>query len=123
MSDSCLMALASKIQAESRYSGEHGEHHGQGQHSEDKRHRKGSLLPVQAIKHRGKTMELQDMKAKFAGKYVQFVGMYGITEGPVGKVWRVTNHGIWVTMPDGSRQQWHPESVNVVPRPAVTPNR
>lgn len=54
------------------------------------------------------------MKAKFTGKRVQFTGMYGKTNGPVAKVWRVSRHGLWVTMEDGSRQQWHPESVTVV---------
>lgn len=54
------------------------------------------------------------MKDKFAGKRVQFVGMFGTTDGPIGKVWRVTKHGIWVTLPDGHRQQWHPESMRVI---------
>jgi hypothetical protein len=68
-------------------------------------------------------MTLEEMKAKFAGRRVQFVGMMGNTDGPIGKVWRITNHGIWVNLPDGSRQQWHPESVTVVPTPKVTPKR
>lgn len=49
-----------------------------------------------------------------AGQRVQFVGMAGTTDGPTAKVWRITRHGVWVTMGDGSRQQWHPESVRVV---------
>lgn len=63
-------------------------------------------------------MDLEQLKAKYAGKRVKFTGMYGKTDGPVGKVWRVTSRGIWVTLEDGSRQQWHPESVTV-----VLPNR
>lgn len=60
-------------------------------------------------------MDLEQMKAKYAGQRVQFTGMFGDTDGPVAKVWRVTRFGLWVTMADGSRQQWHPESVTVVP--------
>jgi hypothetical protein len=59
-------------------------------------------------------MSVEDMKVKFAGKRVKFTGMFGKTDGSVAKVWRITNHGIWVTLPDGSRQQWHPESITVV---------
>jgi hypothetical protein len=65
-------------------------------------------------------MNLEGLKAKFAGKHVKFTGMLGNTDGPVAKVWRVTSKGIWVTMPDGSRQQWHPESVTVVAAPTRT---
>jgi hypothetical protein len=54
------------------------------------------------------------MKDKFAGRRVQFVGMFGNTDGPVGKVWRVTNRGVWVTFPDGHREQLHPEDIRVV---------
>lgn len=43
-----------------------------------------------------------------AGQRVKYVGMHGNADGPVVKVWRVTRHGVWVTMADGSRQQWHP---------------
>ncbi|WP_426979241.1 hypothetical protein ACQCSU_08160 [Pseudarthrobacter sp. O4] len=68
-------------------------------------------------------MDLQDMKAKFAGKHVKFLGMFGNTDGPVAKVWRVTNNGVWVTMQDGSRQQWHPDSISVVPAPKVSTKR
>jgi hypothetical protein len=64
-------------------------------------------------------MDLQQMKAKFAGKHVKFTGMFSNVDGPTAKVWRVTRHGVWVTMPDGSRQQWHPESITVVPAPNV----
>lgn len=56
----------------------------------------------------------EDFKAKLTGKRVQFVGMMGTTDGPVGKVWRVTSSGVWVTLADGTRQQWHPEDVRVV---------
>lgn len=42
---------------------------------------------------------------------VKYVGIHGNAEGPVVKVWRVTSRGVWVPMPDGSRQQWHPEDV------------
>lgn len=59
-------------------------------------------------------MELQEMKDKFAGKRVQFVGMTGKTDGPIGKVWRVTRYGVWVTFEDGSRQQLHPEGLRVI---------
>jgi hypothetical protein len=58
--------------------------------------------------------ELEDLKAKFAGKRVKFVGMYGETDGPVGKVWRVTKYGVWVTFEDGSRQQLHPDGLRVI---------
>lgn len=57
---------------------------------------------------------LEDMKAMFAGKRVKFVGMFGKTDGPVGKVWRVTNRGVWVTFADGHREQLHPEDIRVV---------
>jgi hypothetical protein len=56
----------------------------------------------------------EDFKAKFAGKRVQFVGMMGKTDGPTGKVWRVTNGGVWVTFPDGHREQLHPEDLRVI---------
>ncbi|TAP45635.1 hypothetical protein [Arthrobacter sp. S39] len=46
-----------------------------------------------------------------AGQRVKYVGMHGNADGPVVRVWRATRHGVWVTMPDGSRQQWHPEDV------------
>lgn len=59
-------------------------------------------------------MTLEDMKARFAGKRVQYVGMKGDTEGPTGKVWRVTRYGVWVTFEDGSRQQLHPEGLRVI---------
>lgn len=54
------------------------------------------------------------MKAKFAGKRVQFVGMRGTANGATGKVWRVTKYGVWVTFPDGHREQLHPEDIRVV---------
>jgi hypothetical protein len=60
------------------------------------------------------TETLADLKAKFTGRRVQFIGMMGKTDGPTGKVWRVTSRGVWVTLPDGSRQQWHPEDIRVV---------
>jgi hypothetical protein len=60
------------------------------------------------------TETLADLKAKFTGRRVQFIGMTGKTDGPTGKVWRVTSRGVWVTLPDGSRQQWHPEDIRVV---------
>lgn len=59
-------------------------------------------------------MDLQQMKDKFGGKRVQFTGMFNTEDGPTGRVWRVSKYGLWVTLPDGSRQQWHPESVTVV---------
>ncbi len=61
-------------------------------------------------------MSIEDYKARFQCKKVQFVGMFGNADGPTGKVWRVTARGVWVTLPDGSRQQWHPEDVRVVSR-------
>lgn len=59
-------------------------------------------------------MDLQQLKDQFAGKRVKFTGMFNNADGPVGKVWRVTSRGIWVTLPDGTRQQWHPDSITVV---------
>lgn len=59
-------------------------------------------------------MTEEDMKANFAGKRVQYVGMMGNTDGPIGKVWRVTKHGIWVSFPEGHREQLHPEDIRVV---------
>jgi hypothetical protein len=59
-------------------------------------------------------MTLEEMKARFTGRHVQFVGMFGTTDGPIGKVWRVTNRGVWVTFPDGHREQLHPEDIRVV---------
>ena len=59
-------------------------------------------------------MDLQEMKDKFARRRVQFVGMMGATDGPVGKVWRVNALGVWVTFPDGHREQLHPEDIRVV---------
>lgn len=59
-------------------------------------------------------MTLDEMKVKFRGRRVQHVGMFGNSDGPVARVWRVTNHGVWVTMGDGTRQQWHPEDTRVV---------
>lgn len=57
---------------------------------------------------------LADLKVRFTGRRVQFIGMMGKTEGPTGKVWRVTHRGVWVTLPNRSRQQWHPEDIRVV---------
>lgn len=55
-------------------------------------------------------MTLEEMKAKFKGKNVQHGGMNGPSpDSPTAKVWRVTSRGIWVTMPNGERQQWHPD--------------
>lgn len=48
------------------------------------------------------------------GQRVQHPAMQGTDE--TAKVWRVTRHGVWVTMADGTRQQWHPEGVKVVTR-------
>lgn len=63
-------------------------------------------------------MTLDEMKAKFTGKHVQYRGMTGKTmDGPIGKVWRVTSRGIWVTLPSGERQQWHAEDCYIT-RPA-----
>lgn len=59
-------------------------------------------------------MELDRLKAMFAGKRVKFVGMFGTTDGPVGKVWRVTSRGVWVTFANGDRQQLHPEGLRVI---------
>lgn len=56
----------------------------------------------------------EDFKAKFAGKRVKFVGMFGKVDGPIGKVWRVTSRGVWVTFEDGSRQQLHPDGLRVI---------
>jgi len=59
-------------------------------------------------------MDLEQLRAQFAGKRVQFVGMHGTTDGPIGKVWRVTARGVWVTFPDGHREQLHPEDIRVI---------
>ena len=59
-------------------------------------------------------MTLEESKDRFTGKRVQYVGMFGNAAGPVGKVWRVTSRGVWVTLSDGSRQQWHPEDIRTV---------
>lgn len=59
-------------------------------------------------------MTLEEMKARFTGKRVQYVGMSGKTDGPIGKVWRVTRYGVWVTFQDGSRQQLHPDGLRVL---------
>jgi hypothetical protein len=57
---------------------------------------------------------VEDFRAKFTGKRVQFVGMFGNSNGLIGKVWRVTSRGVWVTYPDGHREQHHPEDIRVV---------
>lgn len=62
----------------------------------------------------GTPSESVDFKAKFAGRHVKFVGMFGNANGPTGKVWRVTNRGVWVTFEDGHREQFHPEDLRVV---------
>lgn len=59
-------------------------------------------------------MQTDDLKARFAGKRVKFVGMFSKTDGPVGKVWRVTSRGVWVTFTDGHREQLHPEDLRIV---------
>lgn len=59
-------------------------------------------------------MDLPTMKEMFTGKRVQFIGMFGNAAGPVGKVWRVTNRGVWVTLADGRREQFHPEDLRVI---------
>lgn len=59
-------------------------------------------------------MDLQEMKDRFAGKRVQFIGPMGKTDGPTGKVWRVTSSGVWVTLTDGRREQLHPEDLRVI---------
>lgn len=33
---------------------------------------------------------------------------------PAVRVWRVTRHGVWVTLADGRRVCWHPDDVEVV---------
>lgn len=56
----------------------------------------------------------EDFKAKFNGRTVQFIGMYGNADGPTGKVWRVTNRGVWVTLANGHREQFHPEDLRII---------
>lgn len=58
---------------------------------------------------------LADFKARLTGQRVQFVGMSGNANGLIGKVWRVTRHGVWVQYADGHREQHHPEDVRVIP--------
>lgn len=48
---------------------------------------------------------------------VRYAGVHGTADGPIGRVWRVTTSGVWVTLTDGSRTCWHPDDV----RPATTP--
>lgn len=55
-----------------------------------------------------------DFKTMFKGQRVQFVGMFGNAEGPAGRVWRVTNKGVWVTLADGHREQFHPEDLPII---------
>jgi hypothetical protein len=69
---------------------------------------------VSLLSEKETTMNLEDLKAKFAGRTVKYTGMFNNADGPVGKVWRVSRHGIWVTLPDGSRQQWHAEDITGV---------
>lgn len=57
---------------------------------------------------------IPDLKPR---QVVQHKGMLGTDR--TARVWRVTRHGVWVTMADGSRQQWHPEDVTPYP-PAKT---
>lgn len=59
-------------------------------------------------------MTLEEMKTKFAGKRVQFIGMTGTADGPTGKVWRITKSGVWVTFEDGHREYFHPEDIRVI---------
>lgn len=62
-------------------------------------------------------MTLVEMKARYVSERMQFVGMVGMVgraDGPTAKVWRVTNYGVWVTMPDRSGQIWHPKDIRVV---------
>ncbi len=54
------------------------------------------------------------MKDRFTGRRVQFVGITGNADGLIGKVWRVTKYGVWVTFPDGHREQLHPEDIRVI---------
>lgn len=60
-------------------------------------------------------MTLQDIKEAFpSGQRVQYVGLTGKADGPIGTVWRVTTRGVWVTYPDLGRQQHHPEDLRLV---------
>jgi hypothetical protein len=65
-------------------------------------------------------LDLQQLKEQFDGKRVKYVGIRGATDGPVGKVWRVTKGGVWVSLADGSRQQWHPEDISLSSRNPLT---
>lgn len=56
----------------------------------------------------------EDFKAMFTGRRVQYVGTFGNADGPTGKVWRVTAHGVWVTFADGHRELFHPEDLRIV---------
>jgi hypothetical protein len=59
-------------------------------------------------------MSVEEWKLKFAGKRVKYVGMSGSANGPIGRVWRVTSRGVWVTWENGERQQCHPEGLTVL---------
>lgn len=53
---------------------------------------------------------IPDLKPR---QVVQHKGMLGTDA--TARVWRVTRFGVWVTMADGARQQWHPEDVYPAP--------
>ena len=68
-------------------------------------------------------MTLEEMKAKFAGRYVQHGGFHGSDPAsPIAKVWRITTQGIWVTIPNGERQQWHPRTATSASPPPRAPS-
>lgn len=57
---------------------------------------------------------MSDIEGFKAGQRVQFVGTFGNADGPMGKIWRVTTRGVWVTFADGHRELSHPEDLRIV---------
>lgn len=47
---------------------------------------------------------------------VKFVGHHGTTEGPTGRIWRITKNGVWVTLDNSHRECWHPDDITPAPR-------
>lgn len=48
---------------------------------------------------------------------VKYVGFAGTYDGSLARVWRVTTRGVWVTLPNGARECWHPDAVRAVAEP------
>lgn len=50
------------------------------------------------------------------GQRVKYVGMFGETDGPTGRVSRVCKAYVKVRWDDGRREDHHPEHLRVVPQ-------